>query len=248
MAVLALEGRGKDDTVADLGASLLGAWRPGRGWSDGRTDLLALQAVLALFKDPMPTSVTVTLSMDGAPVGKKVLGLQELDEVSLLDLPATAARGLHTWTVSAEPAVPGLGFALTLESWVPFVATPQNGLELQVTTGEAPAVGRKVPVMVQAAAPAGMALVYRQELPAGVVPDMDSLQALVTSGTISKFDTEDGALSFNIPALSPGQVFSAGYALVPTLAGTLHSGPASLSPAADLDVAALSVPGVWTVR
>jgi hypothetical protein len=102
--------------------------------------------------------------------------------------------------------------------------------------------------MVQAAAPAGMALVYRQELPAGVVPDMDSLQALVTSGTISKFDTEDGALSFNIPALSPGQVFSAGYALVPTLAGTLHSGPASLSPAADLDVAALSVPGVWTVR
>ena len=248
MAVLALEGRGKAEDIADLGASLLGAWRPGRGWSDGRTDLLALQAVLALFKDPMPKSVTVTLSMDGAPVGKKVLGVAELDEVSLLDLPATAARGLHTWTVSAEPPVPGLGFALTLESWVPFVATPQNGLELQVTTGEAPAVGRKVPVMVQAAAPAGMALVYRQELPAGVVPDMDSLQALVTSGTISKFDTEDGALSFDIPALSPGQVFSAGYSLVPTLAGTLHSGPASLSPAQDLDVAALSVPAVWTVR
>lgn len=52
---------------------------------------------------------------------------------------AAGSSGKHTWAVRAEPAVTGLGFSLTLGSYVPWRASP-----------------------------ARMALTLRQGLPAGV--------------------------------------------------------------------------------
>lgn len=249
LAALALQDNPEaKGAVADLGAYVLGAWRPGRGWGDGRTDLLCLQTVAALFSDGLPESVTVTLARDGQPVGSRSLSGDDLRELSILDLPAEGARGAHRWSVAADPPVPGLGFSLTLQTWVPWEARPRvNSLELAVQTPARPQVGQASPVRVTAAAPAGRPLRFTMGLPAGVQVDEDELQGLVNAGTLAGFEAEDGSVAFTVPALDPGQTFDAAFSVIPTLGGALASGPMSLGLAgADADAAVLA-PTVWRI-
>ena len=225
LAVLALDGDRKAP-LADLGTTLLGAYSPGQGWGDGRVNLVAMRAVLALFKDPIPRAVTVTLAMDGAPILRGTLEGAKLRDVLALAGAAPGLAGPHAWTLAAEPAVPGLGYALALESWLPWGPPAAGaGLALALPAHVDAAVGAPQAVAVTAVAPSGLALHLHLALPAGVQVDVPSLDAQVAAGTIARFVASDGALDLYAPALAPGKAFAIDVRAIATLAGTLHTGP-----------------------
>jgi hypothetical protein len=245
LAALALAGV-PDAPLADLGATLLGSYDPHRGWGDGATNLVCLQAVLAIFKDPVPASVKVALAMDGAELATGALDRDAVREVMALGGAAPALAGGHTWTLTAEPAVPGLGYALTLEAFVPWEKqTVQAGLELALPATMTATVGRPAEIAVTAIAPSGMPLHIQQSLPAGVQVDRPSLEALVAAGTIERFDTADGTIDLYVPAMQPGQTFTARYRVIPTLAGTLRSSASRIEGGGH---EFLVPPAVWTIK
>ena len=51
----------------------------------------------------------------------------------------------------------------------------------------------------------------------------ESLDALVSDETIRSYDREDGAVTLKVAARSAGQVFTARYRAVPTLAGRVSA-------------------------
>jgi hypothetical protein len=245
LAVLALAGDPKAP-VADLGATLLGAYEPLLGWGDGRANLACMQAVLELFKAPVPSNVTITLTMDGTPITTGTLDSSKLRDVLVLDAPAPGLSGSHTWALTAEPAVPGLGFSFTAEAWTPWPKQPvKNGLELGLAPAMTAIVGRPTDVDVTAIAPAGMRFHIQQALPAGVQVDKPSLQALVDGGTIERFQSADGTVDLYVGPLQPGQTFSAKYRVIPTLGGTLHTSASIIESGASRFFVP---PTTWSIR
>ena len=109
-------------------------------------------------------------------------------------------------------------------------------------------VGRTATVDLQASAPARTAFTVRQELPAGVQVVETSLEALVAAGTITAWRTADGEVEVDGAPLVEGQVFSARYEVVPTLSGSLSSGPSRISPKDRSDLAVVLPPTRWTVQ
>lgn len=247
LAVLALLG---DPTgVADLGGTLLGSYSPERGWGDGRANLVCMQAVIELFKTPVPEGVKITLTMDGKPVSEGLLDRAALKEVLALEGPAPDGgfSGPHEWKLVAEPAVPGLGYALSLRGWVPWqTQTTQQGLEMSMLPASVSAeIGRPIEITLAAIAPSNTELQIMQSLPAGVQVDTPSLEALVAAGTITKFEATDGKLEMTVPGLAPGATFAATYKVIPTLVGSLRSAASSITAAGTtFDVP----PATWTVR
>ncbi len=246
-AVLALEGDPQAaPQLADLGATLLGSYDPVMGWGDGRTNLVALRAVLQLFKAPVPEGVTITLVMDGQPVVSGTLDRAKLREVLVLEGPAPALAGAHTWEVKAEPAVPGLGYSLTLEGWVPWEkAHGKAGLELQLPEAVTGAVGKPTDLALRAVAPSGMDLHIQHALPAGVQVDTPSLEKLVAAGTIARFTVATGKVDLYVDALDPGETFAASYRVIPTLAGKLRSSASLIEGG---DTVNHVPPSVWVIR
>jgi Alpha-2-macroglobulin family len=225
LAVLALDGDAQAP-LADLGTTLLGAYSIAWGWGDGHVNLVAMAAVLALFKTPLPSAVSVTLEMDGAPVVHGTLEGAKLREVLALDGATPGLAGAHTWKLVAEPAVPGLGYSLALDSWVAWdKQAVHDGLELALPAHLDATVGKPLDLTITAVAPSGIALHIRQALPAGVQVDTPTLQERVAAGgSIERFVAADGTLDLYVPALEPGKTFTFTYRVVPTLGGTLHSG------------------------
>lgn len=232
--------------VADLGATLLGTYDPSRGWGDGRANLIAMRAVVELFKTPIASAVTVTVTMDGKALVSGVLSPDKLRDVLTLEAPAPGLAGEHSWKITAEPAVPGLGYALALESWVPWpVGARAAGLELSAPATIAARVGKPTEIALRAVAPSGLPLTLRYALPAGTQPDTPSLEALVAAGTITRFVAADGAIELEVPPLTPGQTLAANFRVIPTLAGTLHS------PASSIAGGGTTVhvpPSTWTIQ
>ncbi len=224
LAVLALEGV-KNAPLADLGTTLLSGYTPVYGWGDGITNLSCMRAILKLFKSPLPSSVKITLAMDGTPVATGQFDSTQLKDVLVLDGAASGLSGSHEWTIAADPAVPGLGYALTLQAWVPWEKqTTQKGLELSLPDTLTGKVGRPIDVPLVAIAPSGRPVHIQHALPAGVQPDRPSLEALVDSGQLSRFQIADGKVDLYVNPLQPGQTFNAKYKVIPTLAGSLHGG------------------------
>lgn len=248
LAVLALVDD-KEAPLADLGTSLLADYRPERGWGDGRANLVGLQAALALFKEPLPSQVSVVLERDGKVVTEGTFDAKALREVLALEGSAAGSAGKHTWTVRAQPAVPGLGFSLTLGAYVPWRASDTSrGLELAVKGPSEVKVGLPAEVTVQAVSPAGMALMLRQGLPAGVQVDRASLDALVSEGKVTSYEVEDGAVSLSLPPRDVAQPFSARFRVVPTLSGSLQAGASSLTPVDRPELVFHVPPSTWAVR
>jgi hypothetical protein len=222
LAILALQGDPKAP-LADLGATLLGTYSPDRGWADGRANLVCMRAVLELFKDPVPADVKITLAMDGKSIATGVLSRERLREVLVLEAPAPGLAGSPRWEVIAEPPVPGLGYALALQGWVPWEKEAvHGGLELALPVTVTGAVGKPIEIVIGAIAPSSIALHIQEVLPAGVQVDTPSLQALVAAKTIERFEAADGVVNLYINPLDPGQTFAAKYKVIPTLAGKLH--------------------------
>lgn len=234
---------------ADLGTALLGGYNPYFGWGDGRANLLALRAVVELFKAPVPANVRIVLERDGKEIVAGALDASKLQEVLTLNADAEGSAGLHGWTLRSEPAVPGLGFSLTLQAHVPWKdEAPTPGLELKVAMPDGLEVGKASDVKLTVAAPAGTATVLKLALPAGVQADRPPLDALVSSGRILSFETEDGSLKLHLPARGAGATFEAAVRVVPTLAGTLHADATTLAPEGRPQLARTFKPAVWKVK
>jgi hypothetical protein len=234
--------------LSDLGATLMASYSPAWGWGDGRSSLTCLQAVLALFDAPLPDEVSITLKRNGTIIDEGVLNSAALKDVLVMESSLTDVGGPSTWSIEASPAVPGLGFSLSLMTWVPWEEPPESaGMELQLDLPERMTVGQPVEVNLIAAAPSGAGFTITQSLPAGVQPDENSLQALVSSNVIERFETEDGKIELYVSSLPPGEAFSASYQVIPTLAGRLHSGPTAIALRASTDLSVYLPPRAWRV-
>ena len=154
----------------------------------------------------------------------------KLQEVISLDADATGSSGKHTWSVKANPPVPGLGYSLSLVAYTPWRDTPGGGLELTTTLPEKLEVGKAADVLLTASMPGGMSTKLRLALPAGVQTDSAQLNKLVAANTIYRFETEDGAVTMHVPPLTNGAVFTAAVRVIPTLGGRLQSGASQLEP------------------
>lgn len=229
MAILALDGV-KDAPLADLGTYLLSGYSTWAGWGDGRANLVALRAAVKLFKDPVPAGVKITLLRDGKELSSGSFDANTLKDVLTLDADATGSSGAHEWTIKAEPAVPGLGYALQLVSYAPWKDEPGGGLELQTTLPKSLKVGLSADVKLTAAMPGGTPMKLALSLPAGVQADSTSLTKLVSSGAIVRYETEDGLVTLHLPSQSNGALWEHELKVTATLAGTLHSGASSLAP------------------
>ncbi|MFT4976296.1 MAG: hypothetical protein ACI8S6_002192 [Myxococcota bacterium] len=205
--------------------------------------------MLALFETPLPAELSITLEQDGVVIAEGSYDREKLREVLVLDAVGLDASGPHTFSIRSEPAVAGLGFALSLQSWVPWEepATGQ-GLEVELTLPEQLIVGQPATLSLQAAAPSATPFTIVQNLPAGVQADEDSLQALVNAGVLRSFHTEDGLIRLEAAALDPGEALTARYNVIPTLAGTLQSGPLSIFPDARAALTVHYPPTPWTIR
>ncbi|NOJ95587.1 hypothetical protein HMI51_21970 [Corallococcus coralloides] len=247
MAVLALQGDAKAP-LADLGAWLLAHYTPGLGWGDGQANRVGLRAALALFKEPLPARVRVTVARDGQVVTEGTYDTKALREVLALEAAAPGSAGTHAWTVRAEPAVPGLGFSLALSAAVPWKSEVKGGLQLAVTGPKEARVGQLTNVRVQVGAPSSLPLRFQQELPAGVQVDPASLAALVASGQVTSWDVQDGALSLDLSPREQGAPVQVEFRVLPTLAGTLQAGAARLGVPGRPDITASLPPTTWAVR
>ncbi|NOK17555.1 hypothetical protein HMI50_11035 [Corallococcus carmarthensis] len=247
MAVLALQGDAKAP-LADLGAWLLAHYTPGLGWGDGQANRVGLRAALALFKDPLPAQVRVTVARDGQVVTEGTYDTKALREVLALEAAAPGSAGTHVWTVRAEPAVPGLGFSLALSAAVPWKSETRGGLQLAVTGPKEARVGQLANMRVQVGAPSLLPLRFEQDLPAGVQVDPASLDALVSSGQVTGWDVQDGALSLDLAPREQGAPVQVEFRVLPTLAGTLQAGAARLGVPGRPDITASLPPSTWAVR
>ena len=249
LAALALADDPEADAWrADLGATLLSAYSPGRGWGSGRASLTCLQAVLSLFDTPLPAELAITLEQDGVVIAEGSYDREKLREVLVLDAIGLDAAGTHEFSVRAEPAVAGLGFALSLQSWVPWEEpAADQGLEAALTLPERMIAGQPAELALQAAAPSRTPFTIEHHLPAGVQADTDSLDALVSDGVLRSYHTEDGLIRMEAAALDPGEALNARYVVIPTLGGSLSSGPLSLYPDTQPALTVHYPPAVWSV-
>lgn len=237
-AVLALnEDPAATSALPDLGAFVLSSYRPGRGFADGATNRVALEAVALLFATPLPARVVVSLSIDGTSLGTDTLEGARLQQVMTLDaaLASAATRdGSLAVIVEADPPLPGLSFALAVSYAVPWPKPdPDAGLSLDIVVPGGLVVGRTLELELRAVAPGGQALTISQGLPAGVDVVRSSLDALVAARSISSYQLDEGVLVLQAPARRQGELFSAKIKIVPSLAGTLHPRVASASLAAN---------------
>lgn len=227
VAILALQ-EVPDAPLSDLGATLLANYAPHWGWGDGRANLVAMQAVVQLFKDPIPDHVQITLTKDGEMVAEGTLTRDKVREVLLLRAEGIDLSGSHQWRLSAEPAVPGLGFALTLTSWVPWVAKKTPGSELAIEVPDTIEVGKAVSLKVQALVPSNSAFEIKLHLPAGAQLDKTSLDSLVSTGALQRYEQVDGLVTMHASPLQPAQRFTGVVRIIPTLRGSIQTGPATL--------------------
>jgi hypothetical protein len=62
-----------------------------------------------------------------------------------------------------------------------------------------------------------------------VQPDVATLDSLVGGGNVKSYRREDGLLTLEVGPLPAGQPWSAGYRVIPTLAGKLNATCSSIS-------------------
>jgi hypothetical protein len=248
-ALVALQGDPDAPWLSDLTSSLLGSYRPEQGWGDGRTNLAVLEALSLAATDPVKGPIDVTLMRDGDAIGHATLDLRHGQHVVVLQAGDDAPSKVHTFVVTADPPAPGLTFTLTRRAWRPYDRSDHGGgLDLVATVPDDLRVGEVASLELEAAAPAGLALTIAIPLPAGVDPLPTALSSLQTSGVISGWKTDAGALTLDVPPLAPGGRFQASVPLVATLTGALHAAPPTLAPVGDPERATHADPTIWRVR
>lgn len=245
LAVLALaEDESARALLPDLGAALLATYRPWSGFGDPATNLVALRAVLEVFREPIPDRVQIRLSRDGQEVLRGAIDPKRKHERYALAKNVDDPLGTHTWTVEADPPVPGLGFTFVMSSYVPWPVTERRDVALEIDVAREARVGNKTDVQVRVAAPTGTRVTVEHRLPAGVDPDTASLAEQQRVGRLEAYAVDEGVvrLTFAVPA---GDAPIA-YAVIPSFAGSLHA-PASSVEILGRGITMHVPPSVWSI-
>lgn len=223
-----------------LAAAVIAAYSPARGFGDGVTGALALEALDVLGEAEVPDTLEVRLLIDGEVVERHVLNKAALGETAVLKAPAPLT-GSHRYAVEADGVWPGLAWHLDLESYVPWDgdAGPE-GLDIEVDHGEL-AFGRSTLVSVTAAVPRGEGVVIEHSPPVGFVIDETS----VVGGVVESVD--DSGVRVRVDAGHGGFV-TVEYSGVPTLRGQLTTGPATVALLSDRDLVKAAPPEVWSLN
>ncbi len=245
LAVLALAGEPKAEALLpDLGAALLSAYRPWGGFGDAVTNLAALRAVAVVFDEPIPANVKIRLSIDRTEVVSGAIDPKHRHERYALSARVGDAVGKHDWKVEADPPVPGLGFTLTLESYVPWPPPSRRDLALEIDVGGDARVGSKVPIAVRVGAPPGTRVTVNHRLPAGVRPDQASLAAQQASGALERYVVDAGVVEMTFAVKAGDTPIT--YDVIPSFAGKLNA-PASSVELIGRAITMHVPPSVWTV-
>ena len=245
LAALALGGDADSKAlVADLGATVLAGYSRRYGWGDGRANLVATEALVSVFSEPIPANVSIELSKDGEVVATGKLDAENVRDVLTLTARNVGAAGKHEWTIKAEPAVAGLGFHLETSTWVAWPPQSKDkGLEIDATPPGELAVGQMSAWKIEVAAPASSAFSVHLAVPAGVQLDRASIEAI--SGLLSGFELDDEQLTLHVQPVQPGQTFSAELRVIPTIAGSIQSGPQMVTMGG---VSVNAPPATWVVK
>ncbi len=229
-----------DDEARVLSAAVIAAYAPGRGFGDGLTSLLALEALEKLGEAEVPEELEVRLLIDDEVVERHVLKKSALGETAVLRAPAPLS-GEHRYAIEADGVWPGLAWHLDVDLFVPWdgEAGPE-GLDIEVEHGEL-AFGKSTNVALIVAVPKGEAVVLRHAPPVGFVVDEES----ITGGTVISVD--DGGVTVRVEAGHDGFV-TVEYQGVPTLRGELSTGPATVALSSDPDLVKAVPPEVWSLR
>ncbi len=173
----------------------------------------------------------MVLERDGKVVTEGTFDAKALRDVLSLEAAAPGSSGAHTWTVRAEPAVPGLGFSLTLSAYVPWKAEKGQGLELAVKASGGGEGGPAGGGDDAGGHPGGHgAQAALRAARGGRRWTRRAWSASKAEGKVTSYEVEDGALTLSLPPRGPGELFQASFRVVPTLAGTLQGGASSLFP------------------
>ena len=227
-AIVALQDDGESrELLADLATAVLSSYRRGSGFGDGRAGLATLEALAVMFDEPLPDQVQVRL-LDG----ETELVAQDLDlsaGVKPLVVSLAAPRTDAPLRLEASPAVPGLVYTLTRTDWLDWDEPSADGFGLRVTVPDRLRVGRSADLQLQAAVPGDEPFVITLELPAGLELDEHALDELDSSGAITRYEARPGRITLHAPGQPAGASFGLQLEVIPTLAGTLQWGAATLA-------------------
>jgi hypothetical protein len=227
--------------VSNLSATVLAAWRPGRGWGHGATDIAALRVVTELLGERPPERVTLSLKRGEETVYEETIAASALRSVHVVERSIAAEGG--AWTLAATPAVPGLGFSLEHRARDPWTDPPTTrGLELVQTVPRRARVGEKAALELVVASTRGASVEVAVHLPAGVQPDAAGLDDL-KGPTLLGWEADDEELRLELRTGADG-LARLSVPVVPTLAGRLSSGATIIEKGHQQTIIA---PKKWTV-
>jgi len=233
-AIVALQDDAESrDLVADLGSSLLSAYRKTRGFGDGIAGMAAMEALSVMLDEPLPDRVEIRLL-----AGDENLVVESVDLTTgapplIISVPAPDPGA--PLRLEAAPAVPGLIYTITRVDWLRWQPTAPSEFALRVTVPPGARVGRRASLALEAAAPANEPFTITLELPAGLDVDTDGLEGLIQQGTLESYEANPGLVRLVVPGHEAGATFGVSFDVIPTLAGTLQWGAATLALERDPD-------------
>jgi hypothetical protein len=218
---LATLGDDADTTrIADLGSTVLAAFRPGRGFGDPATDLTCLRAVADLWATPPGQNVVLTLSRGDDVRLTRSLTAEDLRNPVFA---AVSAAGTGPWMLEVDPPVPGLAYSLESVAWTPWTNPPKDaGIEVEVQTPKNFALGTTRELVVELASHRGTRFEVEVELPAGVKVTADDIQ-VEGAASVEDVESRDGVVVVRLPGLTKSSA-RLRIPVSPTVAGTLWSG------------------------
>ena len=170
------------------------------------------------------TDVDVVLTLDGVEAARAALDPKQPK------IPATliaATRGKNGKIgLKTEPAVPGLAFVATLESWVPWTGEESlPGVDVETSLSSL-SVGQTGSLSITLSAPSNEVLTVEHGLPAGVVVDEDALAAI--SGRLSKTEVSTDRIRLVTQPFKAGEVIELKIPVQPAFGGVFSTPPLSI--------------------
>ena len=224
----------------DLVGELMSGYDASWGFRAGPADVVVLEAIAAALPG-LDTPVDVILSVDGKEVARKKLDPTQPKLPAVLN--ATGAVGAVELSVS--PPVPGLAYAATLRSWVPWTGDERlPGVDVELVASEMH-VGRDATLTFTVSAPSGMSLALEQGIAAGASVDEDALAAL--SDRIVSYEVKTDRVRLVTRDFQAGEIMTVPLVVRPAFAGTLTTSPLIVEPYAYAGRAVSLPPLTWVV-
>jgi hypothetical protein len=214
---------GSEALVANLGATLLGSYRPRQGFGDGLAGMAVLDALEQVFQAPLPERVQLSLTVEGEVAQQREWLPTDGFVPMLLEAPLPDTAGPHRVSIEATPPLPGFTWILERSAWLPWGEPRAGAAEIRVQAPTLAQVGRRILCVVRASVPAGERFEILLELPPGL--EQWSRARLRPS---ARGGGARSTLVIHSLPLDEGDDFISTVELIPTTAGTLHWGAARL--------------------